>query len=464
MAMSEQEEFEFRARAEREAKGNKPPAPRTSQSLGALKGAAKVVGNLGINLPRNVQLLPNALEVAGLLGRGAVSKIEQSKNLRAGKTGQALAEILLTLPTMAASPVMGGAAQGMLTSDAPRSDVLGRARDAAVGAAFGKTGEVVGRGAAKVVGKVVKPPPVVKVDDLKAVKDAAYDAVEKSGVQYAPRSLAKLNQTIATNVARDFDPGLHPKVGSVVKNLQSRFASGPLSIKELDQARRFVRNNLFEKSSTNEEKRLGQIIINDIDDFVNGATVTDVVGGVNPAAAAASINTARDFNTRVSKVERLQDALEEAQNRVGVSGGNIDNAIRGEMKKILDKTPGLSEEEKRILQKIVRGEKAQTILRDIGRFAPTSGGSPALSSFLAMFLGGPLAATAVAGVTEGSKAVGKYMTQGRAEKLMRVMAAGGQPVAATGGFSPQVLNAAGRAGAVTAVQGPTLAEALRRKQ
>ncbi len=110
--------------------------PRTSQSLGALKGAAKVVRNLGINLPRNVQFMPNALEVAGILGKSAVGKIEQSKNLRAGKTGQALAEILLTLPTMVASPVTGGAVQGLLTSDAPRSDILGRARDAGVGAVF----------------------------------------------------------------------------------------------------------------------------------------------------------------------------------------------------------------------------------------------------------------------------------------------------------------------------------------
>jgi hypothetical protein len=463
MAVSEQEEFEFRARAEREAKSKQRPA-QTSQILGAAKGVSKVVGNLGANLPRNVQLLPNALEVAGTVGKGLVRKVEQSKNLRAGATGQALAEILMTLPTMAAGPVMGGAAQGLLTSDAPRGDVLGRARDAAVGGAFGKVGDVGTKAVAKAVGRVVKPPPVVKVDDLKAVKDAAYDAVEKSGVQYAPRPLAKLNQTIATNVARDFDPGLHPKVGSVMKNLQGRFSSGPLSIKELDQARRFVRNNIFEKSSTSEEKRLGNMIINDIDDFVNGATVNDVVGGTNPAAAAASINTARDFNTRISKVEKLQDALEEAKNRVAVSGGNIDTAIRSEMKKILDKTPNLSEEEERILLKIIRGEKAQEILRDIGRFAPTSGGSPALSSFLALFLGGPLAGGAVGGVTEASKAVGRYMTEGRAENLMRVMAAGGKPVAATGGFSPQVINAAGKVGAGVSVQSRNLAEALKGNQ
>lgn len=439
--------------------------PRTSQSLGALKGAAKVVGNLGMNLPRNIQLLPNALEVAGIVGKGAVSKIEQSKNLRAGKTGQALAEILLTLPTMAASPVMGGAVQGMLTSDAPRSDVLGRSRDAAIGAALGKAGEVGGKGVAKAVGKVVKPPPIVNTKALEAAKDAAYDAVEQSGVKYAPRSLAKLNQTIAMNVAKDFDPGLHPKVGSVVKNLQSRFASGPLSIKELDQARRFVRSNIFDKTATDEERRLGQMIIDDIDDFVNGATVTDVVGGTNPAAAAASINRARDLNTRLSKVERVENSLWIAKNRADSSGGggNIDNTTRQEMRRILETSRNLSDEEKRILQAIVSGEKMQNVLRMIGKLSPSAGALPAWLNVFAASVNAPFGLV-TAGAGAASKIAADRMTQGRVQDLMRVMAAGGVPVAATGGFSPQVLNAAGRAGAVTAVQGPALAEALKRKQ
>ena len=438
--------------------------PRTSQSLGALKGVAKVVGNLGISLPHS-SVLPSPLEIAGILGKSAISRYEQKENVRAGKTGQALAEILLTLPTMVAGPVMGGAAQGMLTSDAPRNDVLGRARDAAIGAGLGKGGQVAGKGVAKAVGRVVKPPAVVKVDDLKAVKDAAYEAVEKSGVKYAPRSLAKLNQTIAMNVARDFDPGLHPKVGSVVKNLQSRFASGPLSIKELDQARRFVRSNIFDKTATDEERRLGQMIIDDIDDFVNGATVTDVVGGTNPAAAAASINRARDLNTRLSKVERVENSLWIAKNRADVSGsgGNIDNTTRQEMRRILETSRNLSDEEKRILQAIVSGEKMQNVLRMIGKLSPSAGALPAWLNVFAASVNAPFGLV-TAGAGAASKIAADRMTQGRVQDLMRVMAAGGVPVAATGGFSPQVLNAAGRAGAVTAVQGPALAEALKRKQ
>lgn len=436
--------------------------PKTSQSLGAAKGAAKVVGNLGKSLPRYGNLLPNVFELAGMAGRGLVAKAEKSGNLRAGTTGQALAEILMTLPTMVAGPVMGGAAQGLLTSDKPRGDILGRAQDAGIGGALGKVGEVGGKVIAKAVGKVVKPPPIVNTKALEGAKDKAYDAVEQSGVKYAPRSLAKLNQTIATNVSNDFDPGLHPKIGSVVNNLQSRFDSGPLSIKELDQARRFVRSNIFDKAATDEERRLGQMIIDDIDDFVNGATVTDVVGGKNPAAAAASINRARDFNTRLSKVEKVENSLWIANNRANTTGigGNIDNTTRQEMRKILETSRNLSDEEKRILQAIVDGEKMQNVLRMIGKFSPSTGGLPAWLSLFATSVNAPFGLI-TAGVGAASKIAADKMTQGRTQDLMRVMAAGGKPVAATGGFSPQVINAAGKAGAGVSVQSRNLAEALR---
>jgi len=441
--------------------------PKTSQSLGAAKGASKVIGNLGASLPRNVQLLPNALELAGMAGRGVVSKIEQSKNLRAGKTGQALAEILMTLPTMVAGPVMGGAAQGLLTSDAPRGDVLGRAKDAAIGGALGKVGDVGTRAVAKAVGRVVKPPAVVKVDDLKAVKDAAYDAVEKSGVKYAPGSLVNLGQNIAADVGKRLDVRLHPTVVAALGNFQKKLASGPLSINDLDVERKVLRQEIFDRSTKDSEKFFGREIIKHIDDFVNSATPGDVVGAANPVEAATAINTARDFNTRVSKLNKIEEMLETAANDAGRKpNGSLDTEIRNQATNILKKTKNLTEEERRILTAITRGEKTQNVLRKIGSYAMSNGlnSRGPIVAALSYIIGGPAAAAVVGGVAEISKSAGQHMTVGRTQDLMRVMAAGGKPVAATGGFSPQVINAAGKAGAGVSVQSRNLAEALKGNQ
>lgn len=433
--------------------------PKTSQGLGAVKGAAKVVGNLGKSLPRNVQLLPNALELAGTAGRGLVAKIEQSKNLRAGKTGQALAEILLTLPTMVASPVMGGGAQGLLTSDAPRNDVLGRAKDAAVGATLGKVGDVGTKAIAKALTPAVKKVAVKPIEELQKVKDAAYEAVEKTGAKYAPQSLQNTASTIRQTVGKELDPGLHPRVVSVLNNLDDRFSQGPLSIKEVDNARRFVRANIFDKASSDEEKRLGNMIVNGLDDFIESAGPADVVAG-NAGDAAKAISTARDMNTRFKKTEMTLDALEMAANRAGSSGsgGNIDNATRQQMRRILETTKNLSDQEKEILTAIVRGEKLSNVLRMVGKFSPTSGGLPAWFNLFATSVAGPFG-LATAAVGAGSKMAADRMTQGGVQDLLRVMQAGGK--INPNQLTPEQLRLIGRAGSGAAVQGPTMAEALR---
>jgi hypothetical protein len=391
-----------------------------------------------------------------------VSKIEKSANLRAGKTGQALAEILMTLPTMAAGPIIGGAAQGVLTSDAPRGDVLGRAKDAAIGAALGKVGDVGTKAVAKALTPAVKKVPVKPLEELQKVKDAAYDAVEKTGVKYAPQSLQGAAQSITQLIGKDIDPGLHPRVASVLNNLNDRFSKGPLSIKEVDNARRFVRANIFDKASSDEEKRLGGMIVNGLDDFVESAGPADVIAG-NADDAAKAIGTARDMNTRFKKSETVLDALEMAANRAGASGsgGNIDNATRQQMRRVLETTKNLSDQEKEILTAIVRGEKLSNVLRMVGKFSPTSGGLPAWLNLFATSVTGPLG-LATAAVGAGAKTAADRMTQGSVQDLLRVMQAGGK--VNPNQLTPEQLRLIGLAGSGAAVQGPTMAEALKGNQ
>lgn len=433
--------------------------PKTSQSLGAFQGLANVVGNYGKALPRNFQALPNLPELAGIAGQAIVGEAEK-RGYKPGKIGRFVGELVATAPTMAVGPVAGGAAQGLLTREGKRGDLANALMSAGTGAVLGKAGDVGGKAVAKALTPKVKKVPVRPLEELAQVKDAAYDAVERTGVKYAPQSLQNAAQSIKQTVGRELDPDLHSNVAKVLKNIEGRFSQGPLSIKEVDNARKFVRENLFDKQRTDAERRLGGMIIDGLDDFVNSAGPADVVGGRADDAARA-IATARDMNTRFKKSEAVFEALELAANRAGPNQ-NIDSATINQMRRVLETTKNLSDQEKEILTAIVRGEKLSNVLRQMAKFSPGGGAIPAWFSLFATYLAGPLG-LATAAVGTGSKVASEKMTQGRVQDLLRVMQAGGK--INPNQLTPEQLRRIGRAGAFTAATpSADIAEALRGNQ
>ena len=433
--------------------------PKISQSLVAFQGLANVVGNYGKALPRNFQALPNLPELAGIAGQAIVGEAEK-RGYKPGKIGRFVGELVATAPTMAVGPVAGGAAQGLLTREGRRGDLANALMSAGTGAVLGKVGDVGGKAVAKALTPKVKKVPVRPLEELAQVKDAAYDAVEKMGVKYAPQSLQNAAQTIQQTVGKELDPDLHSNVAKVLKNLNGRFSQGPLSIKEVDNARKFVREELFDKLRTDSERRLGKMISDGIDDFIDTAGPADVVGG-NADDAARAIATARDMNTRFKKTETVFEALELAANRAGPNQ-NIDSATINQMRRVLETTKNLSDQEKEILTAIVRGEKLSNVLRQMAKFSPGGGVIPAWFNLFATYAAGPLG-LATAAVGMGSKAASEKMTQGRTQDLLRVMQAGGK--INPNQLTPEQLRRIGRAGAFTAATpSADIAEALRGNQ
>jgi hypothetical protein len=152
-----------------------------------------------------------------------------------------------------------------------------------------------------------------------------------------------------------------------------------------------------------------------------------VQGGKNSKAAADSLVQARGLNQRLSKAEDLRAAQARAKNRTGPSGsgGNINNNTRREVGKVMDRRRDWTPDERKALEGLVQGGKGDNALRLVGKLSPSGNGLMAALNVGAAAAKGPVGA--IPGmVGMGAKYLADRATVGKVEKLVQLVAGGGQ--------------------------------------
>lgn len=119
------------------------------------------------------------------------------------------------------------------------------------------------------------------------------------------------------------------------------------------------------------------------------------------------------------KVQEVQKGLTTAEHRAEVSGtgANTQNAVRQEIRKILDsdkRLRGFRPEERAQMEKIVAGTLTQNALRTVGKMAPNH------LTLLTAVLNAPLALAGKA-VASGARKIGDVMTRQQVERLMSMI-------------------------------------------
>lgn len=283
-----------------------------------------------------------------------------------------------------------------------------------------------------------------EIDDLYAAKDAAYKTVDQLGARYAPEAVDNLGSDMLRRAAQDgISPERHPKAYSMLVDWERRGPQG-MSLTELDQMRQVIRRDLVSGGDA-AEGHFGRQFISAIDDFIEKSTPAKI-SGVTGQTADYAIRTARKSNAILRKSERLQDALEAARLRAASagSGGNIDNAIRQELVRIIKKPDGFSPEEIAQMERIVTGGgRGQELLRKIGKLSPS--GSGLMSALgLGATMANP-AAAAIPAIGLAAKTMSDRATQAGVRDLTKVVRTGGgagAPPPLPGGPSglPQINN------------------------
>lgn len=428
----------------------------TAAGLGVAMAPVSQMARLGA-LPKAALRPAAALERAGTTATGATATGAAAGALEGyGETGTA--EGALAGAGMGAVGSLGGLAAG-------------KAIAPAVGAA--------GRAAGMLPKTAAKTAQEIKSEAIDALKNSArldYDRAKSLGAWIKPQSMQKLSadveRTITQNSGYSPNVAAYGKVKSALDDLY-KFAlpdaAGKPRVVELDDLEKLRRkvNNTILTDIDKSTRQMGFVIRNKIDDFMDNLgqhAVSSQAGGAQ--AAADAIAAARPKWKQARKAEDLENAIERAKLRAEstYSGGNLDNAIRQNLRRFLEKdlqTPGKwTSQEKLFLRKAVKGSAWENILRLWGnKFAPSGlmGGIEGAGAIGAHLLGAPhvaLGLGALAGSGAAARSGARALRQRSYDSLLNEVLGGRlapQPTMLSG--LPGLPEAAGRAGVALGARG-----------
>lgn len=320
-------------------------------------------------------LLGNVAEIAGSLA--PVSRA--AKAVEAG--GAALRPILGSAATNPyAQAAATGSGLGAASAVANDQDI---ATGAGLGAGAGLGGQAIGgllsRGVGGIAGMFNKAPPAPTAQELRDAASAAYKASEDAGVIVNKEGAGRLAGDVKTMLADfGYDPFQQPAARGVVKTL-ARLPEENITLKGLDILRRNANN--LRMSNNRGERKLGGMVVGKIDEFASGLQPGEIMSGDAPEAVGL-LNQARELYKRSAKASELETAVEKAAKRAASTGtgGNVENATRQELRKIVDRGRSWTPDERAALEREVQGTLPRNVLRSVGGLSPDKGVIPLMAN------------------------------------------------------------------------------------
>lgn len=398
-------------------------------ATGGYNVLAPVFGGERVPLPS--ETIQNAFERVGV-GKRPQTATQQvfSDVLQAGTGGLSQAKSAQALSNVMASPAARNWMQFLgQNARAQTGAAAGGAAAPSIAANYFNVDNpwllaALSLGGGVVGGKAATPKAnIPTTEQIKSRATDAYKAVEQAGVRVAQPELAQLGTTVRTRLGNvQYDPGTQPQVRKWVNILDKNF-NGPLSFQKLDA----LHSDLMAEARTvrNDRTRMMlQEIGATLDDFITNLKPNQVTAG-NAAAAATSLEKARQLWRSKSQLALLDDAAEAAHNLTQQNKGSFADNIRSEYQKILrnKKVFGrLSPEVQKAVTNVANGTTSSRFLERLGQLSPSnrkaawaevlSGGALYTATQHPASLLIPASVGAVGG---GTKAVANRMTMSQAQ-------------------------------------------------
>lgn len=325
-------------------------------------------------------------EILGAIGgpevrEGARAKMEQARTAYPGLT--TAAELGGAVATGAALPGtrtiggaagMGGAMGAVDAAGGAEGSLQDRALPAAVGGGaglfFGGLSSALFKGASNQMQKLFRAAETrPTLQNLRAVKNQAYDAVRKSGFKFSPDDMDALYQRALrrSKTSRwDVDPMADvDKPAMDALRVLERRQGQEVSLNSLDK----IRQKLWDNYNRTDHPFVLQLI-DELDETI-----------ARNAGSNELIKTARAANSRFAKAQLLANAFDKAerQTEAAGSGGNIFNKYRQAINRIVDKPSEakfFSPEEIAIMKQfgMVDNKRGADFMRRVGKLSPGGNG------------------------------------------------------------------------------------------
>ena len=318
---------------------------------------------------------------------------------------------------------LGGAEAGIRGEDA----LTGAAFGGLAGGAGSLAGEAISKGIGKAAGAFNKQPKIPDIAELNAAKSAAYKAADDAGVIFTPNAVDRVKQRVISSLTNmGYDPALQPGAAAAVRRLED-LSGQNVTFTGLDTLRKVASNGYVPGNKSN-NKAITEIV-KAIDDLTTSPKASDVLAG-DAASAGRAISEARSLAQRAAKAEQLDYAVTSAANRAAStgSGGNVDNATRQNIRRMLEKGRSFTPDEQAAAQQVIEGTTGQNALRLAGKLSPQGNGLMlALQAGAAGASGGATIPLAMAG--GAAKWAADRGTMNSVDELSRIIRAGGSRAA-----------------------------------
>lgn len=425
---------------------------------GALAGSVSLplaeIATQGLNvvLPEQYQIPSPTGAVENLLTRAGFP-IPQTRGERAIQAaGSALggtATQLATLPSVARTATTE-TGRGLATAAAqePGRQLAAAAPAAAVsqvaGEEFGPVaGMVAGMATAAPFSAGTKPRQVEQIpsiEELKKTSGQLYKFAEDAGVAFRRQDYSGFVKNLRVEMNKQgLDQQIHPTVYRALERM-SDIPKRPITLEEIDTLRRIAGASI--KSNNADERRLGAILTERLDNFVEGAGRGQLVSGNEKAIEA--LNEARQLWKQGKKAQILENIFDVAEIRAetNFTQSGMEQALRSRLTNLATNEKlmrNFNKTEQQAIREAAKGGSMQNFFRYVGKLAPTS----IIPAVGGAYLGtqafgdvGALAAGAPAILGGGSREIATRMGINQFQNLENMLRLGRQPRSPVSGVTP----------------------------